>query len=140
MGHAERFECRWATVEIHDGPAIMLQGMSGSIVGIWVAHGEGRCLFPDPDVMERVLEHNLAPIRYSLNGRPTTAYPHNPNDSPHGIAALCSSDGRHLAMMPHPERCAHTLWHLHMHRDHPGTSGHYQPLRVLSPFARFAVE
>ena len=22
-----------------------------------------------------------------------------------GIAALCSRDGRHLAMMPHPERC-----------------------------------
>ena len=25
--------------------------------------------------------------------------------SAHAIAALCSSDGRHLAMMPHPERC-----------------------------------
>lgn len=22
-----------------------------------------------------------------------------------GIAAVCSPDGRHLAMMPHPERC-----------------------------------
>ena len=32
-------------------------------------------------------------------------YPFNPNGSPEGIAALCSPDGRHLAMMPHPERC-----------------------------------
>ncbi|KAG8085574.1 hypothetical protein GUJ93_ZPchr0010g8824 [Zizania palustris] len=32
-------------------------------------------------------------------------YPFNPNGSPLGIAALCSPDGRHLAMMPHPERC-----------------------------------
>ena len=35
----------------------------------------------------------------------TESYPLNPNGSPHGIAALCSEDGRHLAMMPHPERC-----------------------------------
>ncbi|MDP3296441.1 MAG: phosphoribosylformylglycinamidine synthase subunit PurQ, partial [Thermodesulfovibrionia bacterium] len=27
-----------------------------------------------------------------------------PNGSDAGIAALCSSDGRHLAIMPHPER------------------------------------
>lgn len=25
-----------------------------------------------------------------------------------GAAALCSPDGRHLAMMPHPERCVMT--------------------------------
>ena len=30
--------------------------------------------------------------------------PFNPNGSPAGIAGLCSPDGRHLAMMPHPER------------------------------------
>ena len=28
-----------------------------------------------------------------------------------GIAAVCSSDGRHLAMMPHPERCTQA-WQL----------------------------
>ncbi len=36
-------------------------------------------------------------------------YPFNPNGSVDGIAALCSPDGRHLAMMPHPERCF-TTW------------------------------
>ena len=39
----------------------------------------------------------------------TEAYPFNPNGSPDGIAALCSDDGRHLAMMPHPER-VFTTW------------------------------
>jgi phosphoribosylformylglycinamidine synthase len=38
-------------------------------------------------------------------GSATERYPFNPNGSPHGIAALCSANGRHLAMMPHPERC-----------------------------------
>ena len=42
---------------------------------------------------------------------PTEAYPFNPNGSPLGIAALCSEDGRHLAMMPHPER-AFLKWQL----------------------------
>jgi phosphoribosylformylglycinamidine synthase len=36
--------------------------------------------------------------------RVTDAYPFNPNGYRNGIAALCSVDGRHLAMMPHPER------------------------------------
>lgn len=37
-------------------------------------------------------------------GNATEIYPFNPNGSPDGVAALCSEDGRHLAMMPHPER------------------------------------
>jgi phosphoribosylformylglycinamidine synthase len=48
----------------------------------------------------------LAPIRYvDEYNVPTEEYPMNPNGSPVGIAAICSPDGRHLAMMPHPERC-----------------------------------
>ena len=31
-------------------------------------------------------------------------YPANPNGSPWSVAGVCSQDGRHLAMMPHPER------------------------------------
>jgi len=29
----------------------------------------------------------------------------NPNGSRYGVAGIVSTDGRHLAMMPHPERC-----------------------------------
>ncbi|MCX8068945.1 MAG: phosphoribosylformylglycinamidine synthase subunit PurQ, partial [Thermodesulfovibrionales bacterium] len=47
----------------------------------------------------------LAPIRYvDPDGNITQQYPFNPNGSSEGIAGLCSMDGRHLAMMPHPER------------------------------------
>lgn len=100
-----RFESRFTTVQIMDSPAIMLKGMEGAQLGIWVAHGEGRAYFPDPEIQERVLAQGLAPVRYvDDQGEPTTAYPMNPNGSPHGIAALTSADGRHLAIMPHPER------------------------------------
>ena len=105
-----RFESRFATVTVRPSPAIMLRGMQGSTLGIWSAHGEGRALFPDQTILQRVLAEGLAPIRFTDDsGEITEAYPHNPNGSPHGIAGLCSSDGRHLAMMPHPERTA-TLW------------------------------
>ena len=36
-----RFESRFTTVRINDSPAMMLDGMAGSVMGIWVAHGEG---------------------------------------------------------------------------------------------------
>ncbi|DBA68000.1 hypothetical protein WJX79_010614 [Trebouxia sp. C0005] len=102
-----RFESRWATVQIQeDSPAIMLKGMGGSSMGIWCAHGEGRAHFPDPQVKQAVLEGGLAPIRYQGPSQEVTEqYPFNPNGSPEGIAALCSPNGRHLAIMPHPERC-----------------------------------
>ena len=102
---SERFESRFTTVRIDRSPAIMLQGMEDSILGIWVAHGEGRLHVPDPATLDWIVENRLAPVRYvDPDGNPTTAYPYNPNGSPLGIAALCSPDGRHLAIMPHPER------------------------------------
>ena len=100
-----RFESRFATVAIADSPAIMLRGMAGSVLGIWLQHGEGRAYFPDPAVLERIEARGLAPVRYvDDDGRPTEEYPFNPNGSSRGIAALTSADGRHLAIMPHPER------------------------------------
>jgi phosphoribosylformylglycinamidine synthase len=101
-----RFESRWSQVTILDSPAVLLEGMAGATMGVWCAHGEGKATFPDPAVEAAVLAGGLAPIRYAdAGGAVTTSYPANPNGSPHGIAALCSPDGRHLAMMPHPERC-----------------------------------
>ena len=80
--------------------------MEGSSLGVWLAHGEGKLHVPNAKHMDNILNNHLAPIRYvDDNNHITTSYPMNPNGSPHGIAALCSQDGRHLAMMPHPERC-----------------------------------
>jgi phosphoribosylformylglycinamidine synthase len=100
-----RFESRWVGVRILPSPSIMLRGMEGSVLGINVAHGEGRLLFPDPKIVEFIKARQLACIEYvDPNGQPTEAYPYNPNGSSEGWTALCSPDGRHLAMMPHPER------------------------------------
>jgi phosphoribosylformylglycinamidine synthase len=99
-----RFESRFSTVKILKSPAVMLKGMENSVLGIWVAHGEGLAYFPDKQMFDEC-EFGLAPIRYvDDESKITEAYPFNPNGSPAGIAGLCSPDGRHLAMMPHPER------------------------------------
>lgn len=108
VGNASsRYESRFVGVKIEESNSIMLQGMQGARLGVWVAHGEGRAFFPDTQVLDNVLGNGLAPIRYvddSGDIAGEDAYPFNPNGSTHGIAALCSPDGRHLAMMPHPER------------------------------------
>ena len=102
---SERFESRWATVRIVDSPAMMLKGMEGSTLGIWVAHGEGRLYCPDAAILDEVTEKKLAPCYFvDDGGAPTEQYPFNPNGSTRGITAFCSPDGRHLALMPHPER------------------------------------
>jgi phosphoribosylformylglycinamidine synthase len=99
-----RFESRFSTVKILKSPSVMLAGMEEAVLGIWVAHGEGLAYFPDKHMFDEC-EYGLAPIRFVDDGsRVTEAYPFNPNGSPAGIAGLCSPDGRHLAMMPHPER------------------------------------
>lgn len=101
-----RFECRFTSVTIENSPALMFKGMEGSTLGVWAAHGEGRAYFPDDDVFSSILKSNLAPVKYcDDSGKPTEVYPFNVNGSPLGVAAICSPDGRHLAMMPHPERC-----------------------------------
>jgi phosphoribosylformylglycinamidine synthase len=104
-----RFESRWATVKILESPAIMFKGMTDSTLGIWVAHGEGRLHFPDPTLMEEVINKKLVSVVFvddegRVDGKISKSYPFNPNGSPFGMTGLCTPDGRHLAMMPHPER------------------------------------
>ncbi len=84
--------------------------MSGSVLPIAVAHGEGRADFGDADPNTA-----LVAARYVDGyGEVATRYPQNPNGSPQGITALTTPDGRATIMMPHPERVFRTVtnsWH-----------------------------
>jgi phosphoribosylformylglycinamidine synthase len=100
-----RFESRWTTVKVNKSKAMMFAGMEDLVFGIHVDHGEGRLIFPDNEILHRVEKEGLAPIVYVDDQvNVTEAYPFNPNGSTRGLAGLCSEDGRHLALMPHPER------------------------------------
>ena len=95
MAHNDsgRFESGFVSLRIPKNHSVMLQNLEGTEIGIWVAHGEGK--FDLKYSADKY--HVIAQYKYD-------AYPANPNGSPHAIAGLCSADGRHLAMMPDPER------------------------------------
>ena len=90
---SHKYESAFVGVTVTNSPSILLSSLQGSKLGIWVAHGEGKFAFPKP-----IENYNIS-LKYNYN-----SYPANPNGSPDGIAGVCSPDGRHLAMMPHPER------------------------------------
>ncbi|XP_069857533.1 phosphoribosylformylglycinamidine synthase isoform X2 [Dipodomys merriami] len=100
-----RFESRWASVRVGPGPALMLRGMEGAVLPVWSAHGEGYMAFSSLELQAQIEAKGLAPLHWADDdGNPTEQYPLNPNGSPGGVAGVCSQDGRHLALMPHPER------------------------------------
>jgi phosphoribosylformylglycinamidine synthase len=90
---SHKFESAFLNVDIKENDSIMLRSLAGRRLGVWVAHGEGKFSMPENE------SQYLIPVKYSYEN-----YPGNPNGSDYNTAAICSADGRHLAMMPHLER------------------------------------
>ena len=90
---SQKFESCFLGLTIPENHSVMLSSLSGSKLGLWVAHGEGRFYLPEAE--DRY--HVIAKYNYA-------EYPGNPNGSDYNVAGICSADGRHLAMMPHLER------------------------------------
>lgn len=95
MRHNEsgKFESRFVNVDVQPTASVMLQPLVGTRLGIWVSHGEGNFSLP-----MGVGAYDI-PVRYIADH-----YPANPNGADYRAAAVCSKDGRHLAIMPHLER------------------------------------
>ncbi len=90
---SRKFESAFVGVTVPTNRSVMFGSLSGDRLGIWVAHGEGKFSLPYPED-----DYNVV-LKYSYD-----EYPGNPNGSDYSVAAICSKDGRHLAMMPHMER------------------------------------
>lgn len=90
---SHKFESGFVGLTIPENNSVMLGSLSGSKLGVWMAHGEGKFYLPKAEN-----EYNII-AKYTHAG-----YPANPNGSDYATAGICSTDGRHLAMMPHPER------------------------------------
>ncbi len=88
-----KFESVFVPLKIEESASILLSSLKGSVLGAWIAHGEGRFSLDG-----NVSEFEVA-ARYNI-----LEYPFNPNGSDLEAAAICSKDGRHLAIMPHIER------------------------------------
>ena len=95
MSHndSKKFECIFTSVEIQKNNSVMFENLSGSKLGIWSAHGEGKFVLP------------YSENKYNIIGKyGYSQYPANPNGSNYDTAILSNQDGRHIAMMPHLER------------------------------------
>ena len=90
---SHKFESEFITLSIPENNSVMFGSLSGTKLGLWVAHGEGKFSLPGNES-----DYNIV-AKYNYAG-----YPANPNGSAYNVAGLCTHDGRHLAMMPHLER------------------------------------
>jgi phosphoribosylformylglycinamidine synthase len=107
--NSHKFESGFVSLQIPQNKSVMFGSLSGSKLGIWVAHGEGKFQLPEPESTYNV----IAKFNYA-------GYPANPNGSDYNVAGICSADGRHLAMMPHLERAIfpwQNAWYPQNHRN-----------------------
>jgi len=103
---SEKFEARFAMVEVQDSPSIFFSGMAGTQAPIAVAHGEGYADFSQTGSIGEA----IVAMRFIDNkGSATEAYPYNPNGSPQGITSVTTPDGRFSVLMPHAERVFRTV-------------------------------
>jgi phosphoribosylformylglycinamidine synthase len=85
-----KFECRFLPV------IYTLEGsvLTGSKLGIWVAHGEGRFQLTDGWDKDNTI----------IGVYSKSEYPFNPNGSDYDVIGLKSKKMNHYVIMPHPER------------------------------------
>ena len=90
---SQKHESAFTSVTIQKNNSVMLSSLEGSILGVWISHGEGKFKLP----YEESNYHIVGKYAYD-------AYPHNPNGSDFNTAMMCDATGRHLVTMPHIER------------------------------------
>ena len=70
-----------------------------------IAHGEGRFVTKDKDLIKELEKNNQIAFRYcDANAVPSADAPTTPNGSTGGIAGVCNPEGNVVGLMPHPER------------------------------------
>ncbi|NNE28257.1 MAG: phosphoribosylformylglycinamidine synthase, partial [Saprospiraceae bacterium] len=90
---SHKHESNFTSVDVLDNNSVMLSGLAGTRLGVWISHGEGKYKLPMPKDKYQIA------ATYGYEG-----YPANPNGSDYNVAMLASDDGRHLVTMPHIER------------------------------------
>ncbi len=90
---SHKHESNFTSVKVQPNNSVMLSTLAGSVLGVWISHGEGKFLLPQQEDQYDIV------AKYGYE-----AYPANPNGSDYNVAMLCDKSGRHLVTMPHIER------------------------------------
>jgi phosphoribosylformylglycinamidine synthase len=88
-----KHESSFTSVKVQENNSVMLSTLSGTTLGVWISHGEGKFNLPYTEDKYSIV------AKYGYEG-----YPHNPNGSDFNTAMMCDVTGRHLVTMPHIER------------------------------------
>lgn len=118
-----RFIDRWVPVHAVEGSVcVWTKGLQELFTGapeammLPIAHGEGRLVARDHDVLDRLRSNGQVALRYGLSPRAASAtlHPDNPNGSSDDIVGISDVSGRVFGLMPHPERyldwTRHPFW------------------------------
>ena len=116
--NSERFESRYVNIKVNKSNCIFTKDLEDIVFGMWCAHKEGKFSIGENKVFSYC----------DNNGFETMLYPYNPNGSINSCAGICSDNGRHLALMPHPERSFYD-WQLPW--KHDKTINDYTPWKKL---------
>ena len=123
-----KFESRFPGLIVGKSNCAYTKELEGTFFGMNSAHGEGKIVLENEDnreYVEKIFKNNVPFFYADYEGVPTENYPFNPNGSKYGIAALCSDNGNHMAIMPHPERSF--LISQCQYRPQPFNDLHYSP-------------
>ena len=89
-----RFMSQWEGLEIQESKCVFTGYLAGKKVEYPIAHGEGKFIVKNDEVLEKLKKNNQIVFTYA----------NNPNGSVADIAGICNESGKILGLMPHPER------------------------------------
>ncbi|MGA0011805.1 MAG: phosphoribosylformylglycinamidine synthase [Flavobacteriaceae bacterium] len=107
-----KHESAFTSVTIETNHSVMLGSLTGSKLGVWISHGEGKFKMP----LSKDQYHIVGSYGYDQ-------YPSNPNGSDYNTAMLADKSGRHLVTMPHIERSLFA-WNW---AYYPDSTDHFSP-------------
>jgi len=95
---------KWVKLKVNkNSPCIFTKNL-GNIIELPIAHGEGKIIIEDKNILKNIVKQNSIAL----------AYDENPNGSVLDIAGICNAKGNCFGLMPHPERYAfehqHPSW------------------------------
>lgn len=105
LGNRHRqFVCKNAFLISDNDTTELTRSLTGKVLKIPVAHGEGR-YYADEATLDELEAHQQILFRY-CNAEGIVDGTSNPNGSVRDIAGICNRDKNVFGMMPHPERAA----------------------------------
>ena len=97
-----RFVDKWIHLRADSDVCVFVR--RGDVITLPIAHGEGKFVPRNDEVLDRIREGDQVALRYcDADGR-TGVNGANPSGSIDDIAGLCDPSGRVMGLMPHPER------------------------------------